>query len=183
MYFCRGRTGSACTIETCLQRTTCTSCTAIHGCGWCETEQKCVAGTGFGPVTTDTTCPAWFFYYCVTIASRINNSDLAVASPFSSHIPVIDCGSRINQAMVYRGESLQVPGSSVWCDRHQRACQNFYRCFDPIDGIHCAGGIDLSACRIFSEDKCPGGLYPLEDHDASPAANITIGDGGYLYPF
>lgn len=165
-------------MDTCPQLTSCTACAAIPHCGWCDSRQKCMSGTGLGPSAADVSCPAWFFYHCVTVTSGSGNDNLVLPGPVSPRIPVINCDSRcVNQAVMHRGDSLHVPGSHVWCDRHHRACQNFHRCFESATDIRCSPSTNAVACHVHSENKCPGGFPPYYNKLIDPTSNSVIGGG------
>ena len=168
-YFSSGWTGSACSVNVCPHFSSCSSCTSTSGCGWCETQQRCMSGTGNGPEDSDQQCPAWFFHHCVTMA--LDN----IANPFSIEIYFLDCKETCNDESVQdRGNSVEVPGSERWCSRWTRACTNFEKCFNVTRGGQCTKDGQSETCVVPSEDKCPGGVSPI-------ASDTEIPDYDYVY--
>ena len=117
-------------------------------------------GDGYSPSDTDQRCPAWFFHHCVTIGIQSSYSS------FSQRIHLIDCQRDcLDESVQYRGNSLEVPGSKLWCKRWRRACTNFQKCFKVIQNQPCTKGDVSGTCLVPSEDDCPGGFPPPSDID------------------
>ncbi|XP_062500732.1 uncharacterized protein LOC134177969, partial [Corticium candelabrum] len=154
----KGWTGFGCAVSTCPQFTTCSACSEVSHCGWCDSQQKCMTGTGFGPSDKDTFCPEWFFYRCITVNDlSIDGNTIISTNTFSSQIQTINCDdSCIVSTAVHRGNSISTPGSQVFCERRKRACRRLSHCYEEQPDLACALK-NNAICRVHSEIQCPGG--------------------------
>ena len=175
----RGWTSFACAVSTCPQFTTCSACSQVPDCGWCDSQQKCMTGTGFGPSDKDTSCPEWFFYSCVTVKDTLVDGNTIISfNPFSDRIHVIDCDeSCIDSSVANRGNSLTTPGSQMSCDRRKRACRRFSSCYKERPDLACAITNNLN-CRVHSEIQCPNGQPPFDRLIVSPTNQSNMITGG-----
>ncbi|KAI8494170.1 hypothetical protein Bbelb_279300, partial [Branchiostoma belcheri] len=112
-----GWQGRACSVSYCNRFDTCRACARETGCGWCDSSQQCLPGTGSGPDTAS--CPAWFYYGCLSAG---------VTETCSGHIQKIDCERR------QCNESL--PSSNIaTCSK----CLDSQYCYYQPDALGCHG--------------------------------------------
>ena len=102
-----GWSGRACSSSYCPRYNNCNLCVKKQGCGWCDTYNECLPGTGYQSDLGH--CPAWFYYKCVTVEQ---------SSTCSSQINQISCSRFCNDT------------SLDFSSRSCQDCTNFASCFD-----------------------------------------------------
>ena len=102
-----GFSGRACSSSHCPRYSNCNLCVKKQGCGWCDTYNQCLPGTGYQSDLAN--CPAWFYYKCVTTE---------LSSTCSSQINQISCSKFCNETR------------SDFSKRSCQDCENFVSCFD-----------------------------------------------------
>ena len=132
--------GPACNEDLCADIRICKDCTKQVGCGWCDDQQRCIAGSGEGPRSDQ--CRSWFYYACrgAVVSLRENPTN------FSS-VTILDCSRKCRD---YKNLRTQGFGSYQYCSEYKRLCVKYASCFER------AGD------RItWREDKCRFGVVGL----------------------
>ncbi|XP_019639952.1 PREDICTED: uncharacterized protein LOC109481804 [Branchiostoma belcheri] len=112
-----GWQGRACSVSYCNRFDTCRACARETGCGWCDSSQQCLPGTGSGPDTAS--CPAWFYYGCLSAGAT---------ETCSGQIQKIDCeGRQCNESLA--------SSSIATCSK----CLDSQYCYYQPDALGCHG--------------------------------------------
>ena len=137
--------GAACSVDLCSIHRSCQTCTRRIGCGWCDSTNKCLAGSGFGPDDSSEAlqCDSWLYYSCnAAVADKTSVSDC------SDQVGTIDC----NQQCIDNTDLKTTgPGSYEYCTIFRSSCNNYARCFQSVE-------ISDFLCPTWDEDECPLGI-------------------------
>ncbi|CAH1774305.1 unnamed protein product [Owenia fusiformis] len=146
----QGWNGVGCSISYCPRFTGCLACTKQIGCGWCDKTQQCMPGRGDSP--TLTTCPAWFYYNCLTTKAD---------SKCSNEIQAMDC-------------------SGKQCNRKRNPHFTQEKCTRCVDIEKCFIDADPSIdCKVWNSTKCPNGLINIDY--TKPRFDKTVMKNGVLF--
>ncbi|CAH1781186.1 unnamed protein product [Owenia fusiformis] len=122
-----------CSTSYCPRYTGCVACSNQIGCGWCDTSQQCMPGGGDAP--TLTTCPAWFYFNCLTTKER---------SVCSKEIQIMDCN----------GKQCDGENNPYYTQEKCNRCIDIENCFIENN--------PLSDCKVWNTTRCPDGLLNID---------------------
>ena len=111
--------GPACNVDFCSHYRSCYSCTIHTGCGWCDEEQRCSAGNGYGPALSG--CHSWFYYYC-----HATVDDAQSPQHCSLHITLSQCK---NDCLGRTFLRTRGPSSYEYCYKYVEACKRYAKCY------------------------------------------------------
>lgn len=142
--------GPACNVDLCTVKRTCDSCTKQIGCGWCNDQQKCVAGSGEGPKYGR--CRSWIYYTCLMAVNS-----LQISQSQAKALSVLECARK---CMDFKKQRTQGLGSYQFCSDYATVCGKYASCFEQ------------SGNRItWKEDKCRFGVMELQKESYRPNEN------------
>ena len=163
-----GWTGPACSVDLCSVHRTCSSCTSTLGCGWCDSDRRCMAGSGNGPdgAVGRHDCRTWLYYGCMVAVDA--STPACTKASCSDQISSRDCNERCIDSQTPR---LSGRGSLSYCDRLQKACRNYATCFSYQS-------VGANYCPTWNEAKCPLGVPPSSSPVPDDAPTKGPGDSG-----
>jgi len=92
----------------CIHQFNCTACTAIQGCGWCESTSQCFQGNSIGPGGNPNNCTEWFFGTCqLEDCGKFRNCLQCVSDIF--------CGWCLDNNQCFAGSTAPIQGK---CNRY-----------------------------------------------------------------
>lgn len=150
--------GPACNVDLCTVNRGCESCTKQIGCGWCDDQQICVAGSGAGPRNRQ--CRSWVYYRCKGAVGSLWTSQ-----PNVNKLSLLDCGRKCRD---FRNLQTQGLGSFEFCSEFSRVCEKYANCFER-------SGDQIT----WREDNCRFGVMGLQNEMTSLVAQSVTKRGSF----